>query len=119
MSSSLSGAPSFGASSRKKGINSSTDWDSQMQSLLDAPVPKSVKDNNKKKNASKKKGGVGASSSAGDLLGLEDSADVNAGGADISLEESMGSKSSLGKVRTLSKHCDGTLKYLLTPAPLP
>jgi hypothetical protein len=90
-----------------------------MQSLLDAPVPKSVKDNNKKKNASKKKGGVGASSSAGDLLGLEDSADVNAGGADISLEESMGSKSSLGKVRTLSKHCDGTLKYLLTPAPLP
>ncbi|GMH61416.1 hypothetical protein TrRE_jg2634 [Triparma retinervis] len=102
MSSSLSGAPTFGSSGRKKSTNSSTDWDSQMQSLLDAPVPKSVKDNNKKKNASKKKNGVGASSSAGDLLGLEDSADINAGGADISLEESMGSKSSMGKVRASS-----------------
>ena len=65
-----------------------------MQSLLDAPTPKSVKDNEKK---GKKKGGMGGSSSAGDLLGLEDSADINAGGADISLEESMGSKSSMGK----------------------
>jgi len=74
-----------------------------MQSLLDAPVPKSVKDNDKKKKGTKKKkGGIGGSSSAGDLLGLEDSTDINVGGADISMEESMGSK---GSTSMGNKYC--------------
>ena len=73
-----------------------------MQSLLDAPMPKSAKDVNdedkrKKKKVNKKKkkkdGSSNTTSLSSDLLGLEDSADINTGGADVSLEQSAGSAS--------------------------
>lgn len=87
----LGGAPHPDAGKRTSVSSGVPDFDSQMQSLLDAPIP-----NDQDKKKGKKKGKKKAEgqeqvpkghSSAGDLLGLEDSADVNTGGADISMEQ--------------------------------
>ena len=62
-----------------------------MSALLDAPTPKQDDDSKKKKKSKKgkKKEGLSKpSSSAGDLLGLEDSADIAVGGADVSMDQS-------------------------------
>ncbi|GMH63189.1 hypothetical protein TrST_g12399 [Triparma strigata] len=89
----LGGAPHPDAGKKRASVSSGApDFDSQMQSLLDAPIPVD-QDKKGKKKKGKKKADQGEQfskghSSAGDLLGLEDSADVNAGGADISMEQS-------------------------------
>ena len=86
----LGGAPH--PNSGKRNSVSIPDLDSQMSMLLDAPTPQQndQQDKKKKKKGKKKSSsdhGPKGHSSAGDLLGLEDSTDVNAGGADISIEQ--------------------------------
>ncbi|GMI15926.1 hypothetical protein TrLO_g3324 [Triparma laevis f. longispina] len=88
----LGGAPHPDAGKRTSVSSGVPDFDSQMQSLLDAPIPNDQDKKKGKKKGKKKAEGQDqvpkGHSSAGDLLGLEDSADVNTGGADISMEQS-------------------------------